>query len=313
MLFVSHNMALIQTLCRRGILFANGSIVTDAGIEEAVTAYLGTLETLGTTDLADRTDRGGAGQIRATSLDISSTGGDGSLVTGRPARFAIHVTDLAADLALLDHDPQPRRSAPRNLRQHGRRYRRSRRSRGGQLLRVLRRGVAARTGSLSRRPHAVGEAARSGPRRGGRVLRGRARARARAPRVRVRQRRHRHAQPLVPTRRFMSSRIRVSCTSSTVRSSEAPSRQSSRCSRVWTRRGGSSSSHTTRARRWRRSSTARMRSVSRPGPSPRCIRGWTGVAPNTAVRVGAPAAAARHRARRISPGRSPASTRWQAP
>jgi lipopolysaccharide transport system ATP-binding protein len=110
-LFVSHNMALIQTLCRRGILFENGSIVKDAGIEEAVTAYLGTLETLGTTDLADRTDRSGAGQIRANRVDISSTVGDGSLVTGRPARFAIHVTGLAADLAcsitILNHAGQP--------------------------------------------------------------------------------------------------------------------------------------------------------------------------------------------------------------
>jgi homopolymeric O-antigen transport system ATP-binding protein len=110
-LFVSHNMALIQTLCRRGILFANGSIVTDAGIEDAVTTYLSALETLGTTDLADRTDRSGAGNVRATRLDISSALGDGSLVTGRPARFAIHVTNLVADLAcsitILNHVGQP--------------------------------------------------------------------------------------------------------------------------------------------------------------------------------------------------------------
>jgi lipopolysaccharide transport system ATP-binding protein len=109
-LFVSHNMSLIQSLCRRGILFANGSIVVDAGIEEAVTRYLGTLETVGSTDLADRADRSGIGYVRATGLEVSSAAG-GCLVTGQPATFAIHLTNLVADLAcsitILNHVGQP--------------------------------------------------------------------------------------------------------------------------------------------------------------------------------------------------------------
>ena len=110
-LFVSHNMSLIQSLCRRGILFANGSIVMDAGIEEAVTSYLGALETIGATDLADRVDRGGIGTVRATRLDISGAAGDGGLVTGQPARFALHLSDLVAGLCcvitILNHVGQP--------------------------------------------------------------------------------------------------------------------------------------------------------------------------------------------------------------
>jgi lipopolysaccharide transport system ATP-binding protein len=110
-LFVSHNMSLVQSVCRRGILFADGSIVIDAGIEEAVTSYLGALETLGTTDLGDRADRSGTGYVQATALDISSGVGDGCLVTGQPARFVVHLTNLVADLAcsitIHNHVGQP--------------------------------------------------------------------------------------------------------------------------------------------------------------------------------------------------------------
>ncbi len=39
-LFVSHNMAIMQSLCRRGIFLEHGSVHTDGSIVEAVTTYL---------------------------------------------------------------------------------------------------------------------------------------------------------------------------------------------------------------------------------------------------------------------------------
>src|SRR5574339_281457 len=54
--FVSHNMGLLQTLCQRGILFQEGAVHTDGTITEAVDAYLQTLEKAQAQDLSRRTD-----------------------------------------------------------------------------------------------------------------------------------------------------------------------------------------------------------------------------------------------------------------
>src|SRR3954462_2108866 len=42
--FVSHNLAIIQALCTRGILLERGEAITDAAIGEAIDMYLRTLE-----------------------------------------------------------------------------------------------------------------------------------------------------------------------------------------------------------------------------------------------------------------------------
>jgi len=92
-LFVSHNMSLIRALCRRGILLANGSIVTDSSIDEAVSTYLRSLEEVGSQSLLERTDRRGWGQMMLTRVEVlGSHGGVGRLVTGDPARFVFHLT-----------------------------------------------------------------------------------------------------------------------------------------------------------------------------------------------------------------------------
>jgi lipopolysaccharide transport system ATP-binding protein len=98
-LFVSHNMSLIHSLCRRGILFAHGSIVTDAPIEAAVRTYLQSLEEVGSRGLAERTDRRGWGQVRVNTLEIIGSVGIGRLVTGEPATFAIHLNGLLTRLS----------------------------------------------------------------------------------------------------------------------------------------------------------------------------------------------------------------------
>jgi lipopolysaccharide transport system ATP-binding protein len=94
-LFVSHNMAVIQALCRRGIFLQDGHVVEDAPIDRAIAAYLRTLEQVVSSDLLNRTDREGAHDVRFSHVSISSDDGDGpprALATGRPARFEFDVT-----------------------------------------------------------------------------------------------------------------------------------------------------------------------------------------------------------------------------
>jgi lipopolysaccharide transport system ATP-binding protein len=86
-LFVSHNMALMQSLCRRGILLENGGVHTDGTIEEAVTSYLRAVERAGTVELADRGDTRGQHDVRLTHVEIGGADGTTLLATGRPARF----------------------------------------------------------------------------------------------------------------------------------------------------------------------------------------------------------------------------------
>ena len=89
-LFVSHNMAVIEALCRRGIFLEQGRLQCDSRIEDAVAAYLGSVERAATTDLGERSDRRGWGEARLTRVEAGGDGG-AQLATGRAARFAFHI------------------------------------------------------------------------------------------------------------------------------------------------------------------------------------------------------------------------------
>lgn len=102
--FVSHHMGLVRTLCSRAVMLRGGRVVIDAPVDEVVDHYLGTLEEgLGTDDLLGRTERGGEGKVRLRRVSIeqlddstsdSGVAVDQTLATGRPARFAFEV-DMA--------------------------------------------------------------------------------------------------------------------------------------------------------------------------------------------------------------------------
>src|SRR6476646_1567525 len=91
-LFVSHNMAVIQALCERGIFIDGGRLHTDAPIKEAVGAYLRTLEVAASEDLGARTDRRGWHQISLERVQVSGARGSPVLASGAPARFAFYTT-----------------------------------------------------------------------------------------------------------------------------------------------------------------------------------------------------------------------------
>ena len=89
--FVSHNMAIIQALCKRGILLEQGQVVADAPIEEAVTAYLRSVESNASSELLDRGDRRGWDEVRLTRVEARGAEDTAQLATGRPARFVFEI------------------------------------------------------------------------------------------------------------------------------------------------------------------------------------------------------------------------------
>ena len=112
-LFVSHNMGLLQMLCERGILLQQGAVFIDGSITEAVDAYLQTLEQAKSQELSKRTDRKGLGQVRLVGAEStnSSNGASSILKTGHPARFVFWVNGfvpgMGCDFFIYDPIGQP--------------------------------------------------------------------------------------------------------------------------------------------------------------------------------------------------------------
>ncbi|HZJ23790.1 MAG TPA: ABC transporter ATP-binding protein [Anaerolineales bacterium] len=120
--FVSHNMGLLQALCQRGIFLHQGGVDTDGTITEAVDAYLQTLEQARSHDLSGRTDRKGQGRARLLGAEVvnDSDGSSSILKTGKPARFVFYIDTLllgmACDFHIYDTIGQPVTSFKSRLR-----------------------------------------------------------------------------------------------------------------------------------------------------------------------------------------------------
>ena len=112
-LFVSHNIGLLQQLCERGIFLQHGTVHTDGTITEAVDAYLQTLEQAKSQDLSKRTDRKGVGDARLVHAEVTTHGNGPSsiLKTGQPARFVFcvnaSVPGIACNFFIYDSIGQP--------------------------------------------------------------------------------------------------------------------------------------------------------------------------------------------------------------
>jgi lipopolysaccharide transport system ATP-binding protein len=90
-LFVSHNMAVMQALCRRGIFIERGELRFDGSVREAISIYLRDLERAMTTDLRDRTDRSGWQNVTLTQVQILGGAEGDVLTTGTPVSFTFDV------------------------------------------------------------------------------------------------------------------------------------------------------------------------------------------------------------------------------
>ena len=99
--FVSHNMGLLQQLCERGIFLQQGTVHTDGTITEAVDAYLQTLERAISQDISKRTDRKGAGHARLVDTEVTNGSNEYSSVlkTGQSARFVFCVDAFVPGIA----------------------------------------------------------------------------------------------------------------------------------------------------------------------------------------------------------------------
>lgn len=73
-LFVSHNMAAVESLCQRGIVLSNGQVAVDGTQIEAISQYLADVDT-SAVSLRDRSDRTGSGEIRIIEIEYRDENG----------------------------------------------------------------------------------------------------------------------------------------------------------------------------------------------------------------------------------------------
>lgn len=95
-LFVSHNMAAVKSLCTRGIVLENGGVVFNSDAENAVNYYLSNSSQLMDTSLADRTDREGSGLIKVIGIDLLNDKGIkvDQIISGSYLKIRLNLNDL---------------------------------------------------------------------------------------------------------------------------------------------------------------------------------------------------------------------------
>jgi lipopolysaccharide transport system ATP-binding protein len=97
-IFVSHNLAVIQALCTRGLLLERGHAVADASVTETIDQYLRGLERAASEDLFEREDRDSRGwdQLRVRGLEIrDASGAHPDVVVGaRPVTVTVHLSKV---------------------------------------------------------------------------------------------------------------------------------------------------------------------------------------------------------------------------
>jgi lipopolysaccharide transport system ATP-binding protein len=100
-LFVSHNMAAVRSLCNRGIVLDNGMIDYQGTAEEAIESYLNRSTLSLSSSLYDRIDRCGDGRIRLRNLLFRNAKNEivESLFSGDYLKVEFHV-DIADDINL---------------------------------------------------------------------------------------------------------------------------------------------------------------------------------------------------------------------
>lgn len=88
-LFVSHNMAAVRTLCTRGIVLEYGQLKFNGTNEEAISYYSSATQSLAQIPIAERTDRKGNGKLRVTDLNIVNKHNErvAELTSGEPYRI----------------------------------------------------------------------------------------------------------------------------------------------------------------------------------------------------------------------------------
>jgi lipopolysaccharide transport system ATP-binding protein len=88
-IFVSHNMTTIQSLCSRAYLLHEGAIVEEGPSADVVRTYLETVSSAAEMPLADRTDRTGEGPVRITGMRVEDADGAPNIRVGTPLKVTL--------------------------------------------------------------------------------------------------------------------------------------------------------------------------------------------------------------------------------
>jgi len=100
--FVSHNLAIIRALCKRGVLLEQGKVIVDAPAEDAIDEYLRRLERSASDDLLERTDRmpktGSQSRVSRVSIRDRATGQSDVVIAGRPATMVVEITEQLPEM-----------------------------------------------------------------------------------------------------------------------------------------------------------------------------------------------------------------------
>jgi lipopolysaccharide transport system ATP-binding protein len=91
-LFVSHNMAAVEHLCRRGVVLAQGRVIYAGNQTSAITRYLESTSQNVAIEMNERTDRFGSGEVRVTGIEIKDLQGNPlyNLMSGQDVDIYFH-------------------------------------------------------------------------------------------------------------------------------------------------------------------------------------------------------------------------------
>jgi lipopolysaccharide transport system ATP-binding protein len=96
-LFVSHNMAAVESMCSAAVLLAKGRCVAEGMTSTVIQEYIGDLKHISTTPLAERRDRSGTGECQFVSVALEN--GDGVNVSafkcGAEAVLNLQINNLS--------------------------------------------------------------------------------------------------------------------------------------------------------------------------------------------------------------------------
>jgi len=99
-LFVSHNLAAVRSLCTRALLLADGKSLSAGPTDDILDQYTAVRSTVTSTAIGERTDRKGSGELRFSDVLLNgrSANADGTLriASGEDAVFTLRYTVEAA-------------------------------------------------------------------------------------------------------------------------------------------------------------------------------------------------------------------------
>ncbi|RME72562.1 MAG: ABC transporter ATP-binding protein [Verrucomicrobia bacterium] len=88
-LFVSHNMTAVQSLCHRAVMLDQGKVVCEGNTAKVVQQYLSDVSRVEAVPLDDREDRDGDGSIRMRWIKVSGCDEDGVIRTNSRLRVEV--------------------------------------------------------------------------------------------------------------------------------------------------------------------------------------------------------------------------------